>query len=70
MTRVRFRVDGSLFEHTMLKNNIHELIVTRIKILAGLNIAEKRVPQDGGIADVYKRQILMKKRFIMMMSMI
>ena len=27
-----------------------ELIVTRIKILAGLNIAEKRVPQDGGIA--------------------
>ena len=50
MTRVRFRVDGSLFEHTMLKNNIHELIVTRIKILAGLNIAEKRVPQDGGIA--------------------
>lgn len=49
-TRVRFRVDGSLYDHTILKNNVHELLITRIKILCGLNIAEKRIPQDGGFA--------------------
>ncbi|KAF0222192.1 MAG: Type II secretory pathway ATPase PulE/Tfp pilus assembly pathway ATPase PilB [Erysipelotrichaceae bacterium] len=46
-TRVRFRVDGDLMRHIDFDKEKHSLISTRIKILAGLNIAEKRLPQDG-----------------------
>ncbi|MEG0314313.1 MAG: GspE/PulE family protein [Erysipelotrichaceae bacterium] len=49
-TRVRFRIDGDLVEHQILKANVHDLLVTRIKILSGMNIAEKRIPLDGGFA--------------------
>ncbi|MFL0268572.1 GspE/PulE family protein [Candidatus Clostridium radicumherbarum] len=47
--RVRYRVDGDLFE--VLKTPVDTLgaLITRIKILADLNIAEKRLPQDGRI---------------------
>lgn len=50
ITRVRFRIDGDLIEHQILKANIHDLLVTRIKILSSMNIAEKRVPLDGGFS--------------------
>ncbi len=46
-TRIRYRVDGILSEKTTLKKEIHDLVITRIKIIAGMNIAEKRNPQDG-----------------------
>jgi type IV pilus assembly protein PilB len=46
-TRVRFRIDGDLIHHTDFERDLHSLVSTRIKILAGLNIAEKRIPQDG-----------------------
>ncbi len=45
--KIRMRVDGDLRDHVSLQSNIHPLLSTRIKILAGMNIAEKRVPQDG-----------------------
>lgn len=47
--RIRYRIDGKL--QTVNIINIESLgpLVTRIKILAGLNIAEKRIPQDGRI---------------------
>ncbi|MBN7574167.1 type II secretion system protein GspE [Clostridium sp. 2-1] len=47
--RIRYRIDGKL--QTVNVINIESLgpLVTRIKILAGLNIAEKRIPQDGRI---------------------
>lgn len=47
--RVRLRIDGQL--HEILKTDISALnaIVTRIKILGKMNIAEKRIPQDGRI---------------------
>lgn len=48
-TRIRFRVDGILSEHMVLKKELHELVTTRIKIISGMNIAEKRKPQDGAI---------------------
>jgi len=47
ITRVKYRVDGVLEEASTSPRSIHEGIVTRLKVLGGLDIAEKRVPQDG-----------------------
>ena len=46
---VRFRIDGVLYEITKPPKRFHNSIITRVKILAQLNIAEKRLPQDGRI---------------------
>lgn len=46
-TRIRFRIDGDLVVHNELSHEIHQLITTRIKIISSMNIAEKRIPQDG-----------------------
>lgn len=46
---VRFRIDGVLKQVTSPPKRFASSIVTRIKIMAGLNIAEKRLPQDGRI---------------------
>ncbi|WP_229223625.1 type IV-A pilus assembly ATPase PilB [Duganella sp. sic0402] len=45
--RIRFRVDGVLIEHAQPPLSIKEKLVSRIKVLAKLDISEKRVPQDG-----------------------
>ncbi len=47
--RVRFRVDGDLREVTVLNKTSHSGITTRIKIIGKMNIAEKRIPQDGRV---------------------
>lgn len=46
---VRFRIDGVLQEVAEVQKRFHSSIAARIKIMAGLNIAEKRLPQDGRI---------------------
>ncbi|MBP7875451.1 Flp pilus assembly complex ATPase component TadA [Candidatus Woesebacteria bacterium] len=46
-TRVRYRIDGILIEKLILPRSVHEAVVSRIKILSGLKIDEKRMPQDG-----------------------
>jgi len=46
---VRFRIDGILYEKLTPPKIIQEALVSRVKIMAGLNIAEKRLPQDGRI---------------------
>ena len=46
---VRFRIDGVLYEIIKPAKRFHSSICSRIKIMAGLNIAEKRLPQDGRI---------------------
>ncbi len=46
---VRFRIDGVLYQEIEPPNKFKNSIVSRIKIMAGLNIAEKRLPQDGRI---------------------
>ncbi|HEX2947252.1 MAG TPA: ATPase, T2SS/T4P/T4SS family [Clostridia bacterium] len=46
---VRYRVDGVLFESNRIPENLYSAVSTRIKIMSGMNIAEKRVPQDGRI---------------------
>jgi type IV pilus assembly protein PilB len=45
--RIRFRVDGVLLEHAQPPVSIKDKLVSRIKVLAKLDISEKRVPQDG-----------------------
>ena len=47
--RVRYRVDGSLYEKICPPHQMHPAIVSRIKIMAELDIAQRRLPQDGGI---------------------
>ncbi|WP_170253069.1 GspE/PulE family protein, partial [Vogesella mureinivorans] len=46
---IRMRVDGVLHEALRLNSRITPLLVSRIKVMARLDIAEKRVPQDGRI---------------------
>jgi general secretion pathway protein E len=45
--KVRFRVDGALREVETLPGNLKSALVSRIKVMSGLNIAERRLPQDG-----------------------
>jgi len=44
---VRLRIDGALKKHLDLDKNIVNLVINRIKVISNLDIAEKRVPQDG-----------------------
>ncbi|MDP6935218.1 MAG: ATPase, T2SS/T4P/T4SS family, partial [Myxococcota bacterium] len=46
---VRFRIDGVLYEVVKPPPRLQASIVSRVKIMAGLNIAERRIPQDGRI---------------------
>ncbi|MBI4059298.1 Flp pilus assembly complex ATPase component TadA [Candidatus Microgenomates bacterium] len=46
-TRVRYRIDGILHEKLTLPREVHDSLVSRIKILSGMKIDEKRAPQDG-----------------------
>lgn len=46
-TLVRMRVDGQIIDYVTLAKNLHTSLIVRIKIVANLDIAEKRVPQDG-----------------------
>lgn len=46
---VRIRVDGELISYATVPASVKKNLVTRIKILAGMNITESRIPQDGSI---------------------
>ncbi|MBR6873245.1 MAG: Flp pilus assembly complex ATPase component TadA [Ruminococcus sp.] len=52
ITRIRIRVNSDLIELMTLSPALHISLVTRFKILSGMNIAEKRVPQDGRMSQV------------------
>ncbi|MGL5754320.1 MAG: GspE/PulE family protein [Paraclostridium sp.] len=47
--RIRFRVDGILSEYMKMNSKPYKAVISRVKIMAGLNISEKRLPQDGRI---------------------
>ena len=47
--RIRYRVDGKLYEKMSPPYQMHAAIVSRIKIMSELDIAQRRLPQDGGI---------------------
>ncbi|MBO6016286.1 MAG: Flp pilus assembly complex ATPase component TadA, partial [Lachnospiraceae bacterium] len=46
-TMVRMRIDGAMVEYVTLQKNIHASLIARIKIMGEMDIAERRVPQDG-----------------------
>lgn len=53
--RVRFRIDGALYEYKKYPIQLLAAIVARIKIIGGMDISEKRKPQDGRITQVVDR---------------
>lgn len=56
--RIRFRIDGVLYEQQAPPKNMHPSIVSRVKIMSDLDIAEHRLPQDGRFkAKVSEREV-------------
>lgn len=47
--KIRIRIDGQLIDYTDVPNEIKKNLITRVKIIAGMNITESRLPQDGAI---------------------
>ena len=54
--RVRYRIDGALYEKMVYDNSLLPAISTRIKIMGGMDISEKRKPQDGRLTIMVDRQ--------------
>ena len=50
--KVRIRIDGSLLEYANVPNTVKKNLITRIKIISGMNITESRLPQDGAIKGI------------------
>ena len=48
--KIRYRVDGALYEMAPPPRHLALPIISRVKVMSGLNIAERRIPQDGRIA--------------------
>lgn len=46
-TMIRMRIDGMLVDYVQLSKNLHQTLLVRIKIMSNMDIAERRVPQDG-----------------------
>jgi type IV pilus assembly protein PilB len=49
-TRIRYRIDGTLFETMKAPLKMHSAVVSRVKIMSNLDISERRLPQDGKIS--------------------
>lgn len=47
--RIRYRIDGVLYDYKTLRMELHPSLVSRLKVMANLDIAERRLPQDGRI---------------------
>ena len=47
--RIRYRIDGALYEMAPPPKSLANAVTARVKVMSGLNIAEKRIPQDGRI---------------------
>lgn len=53
--RIRYRIDGALTERPTFPIQLHSAIIARLKIMGGMDIAEKRIPQDGRITFMVDR---------------
>ncbi len=49
-TRIRYRVDGLLYDLVEVSRQLHLAVVSRLKIVSGMDIAERRLPQDGSFS--------------------
>ncbi len=47
--KIRIRIDGALTDYSEVPNSVKKNLITRIKIISGMNITESRLPQDGAI---------------------
>ena len=56
--KIRYRIDGILFDAMSPPHQMHSAIVSRLKIMANLDIAERRLPQDGRIRAVIQERKL------------
>ena len=54
--RIRYRIDGALYEKSVYSIRLLPAIVARIKIIGGMDISEKRKPQDGRITQIVDRK--------------
>ena len=61
-SKIRFRIDGLLYEAMSPRIELHPAIVSRLKVMANLDIAERRLPQDGRI-QVFTQQRSIDLRF-------
>lgn len=52
--KIRIRIDGSLIDYAEVPNTIRKNLITRVKIISGMNITESRLPQDGAIKTTLK----------------
>ena len=52
--KIRIRIDGLLIDYAEVPNTVKKNLVTRIKIISGMNITESRLPQDGAIKATLK----------------
>lgn len=52
--RIRIRIDGDLQDYSIVPNKYKRNLITRVKLLAGMNITESRLPQDGAIKSTIK----------------
>lgn len=50
--KIRIRIDGELMDYAIVPENIKNPLITRIKIISGMNITESRLPQDGAIKNI------------------
>lgn len=55
-TRVRYRIDGVLFETMQAPVKMHSAVISRLKIMSNLDISERRLPQDGKISVIVGRR--------------
>lgn len=46
-TRIRYRIDGLLYEEMSIDSSLHSSFISRLKIISKLDITEKKLPQDG-----------------------
>ena len=56
--KIRYRVDGALYEMSPPPRHLALPVISRVKVMANMNIAERRLPQDGRIQKKYRRTAL------------
>ncbi|MGI6329847.1 MAG: GspE/PulE family protein [Bacilli bacterium] len=52
--KVRIRIDGQLMDYATIPNTLKRNLITRVKIISGMNITEVRLPQDGAVQTMLK----------------